>query len=196
MAYYRKTIALDPDHAPAHFCLAVALRGLGKPEEALAHFRTAADILPNDPNPLNSLAWELTTSAEPKLRDPAQAVVLAKRAVELSVKQGDDRDPTGRGRLGSYWNTLGLALYRAGNPEEAIAALEKSLDVANGLDRAYVCEDWFFLAMANWKLDRKDEARKSYDRGVEWLAKKASKDDKLRHFRAEAAEILGIEVKE
>jgi tetratricopeptide (TPR) repeat protein len=27
MAYYRTTIDLDPGHAPAHFCLAVALRG-------------------------------------------------------------------------------------------------------------------------------------------------------------------------
>ncbi|MBO0697725.1 MAG: protein kinase [Zavarzinella sp.] len=196
MAYYRTTIALDPEHAPAHFCLANALRARGKPEEALAHFRRAADLLPNDPNPLNSLAWELTTSSEPKLRDPARAVTLAKKAVELSLKQGDDRDQPGRGRLGTYWNTLGVAQYRAGNPEEATDALQKSLDIASGLDRAYVCEDWLFLAMANWKLDRTDEARKCYDRGVEWLVKKASKDEKLNRFRKEAAALLGVEEKE
>src|SRR5262249_37049371 len=196
MSYYRTTIELDPGHAPAHFSLAIALRARGKTEEALAHYRTAADLLPNDPNPLNSLAWVLATCDEPKLRDLAQAVTLAKRAVDLSVKQGDDRDQTGRGRLGSYWNTLGVAHYRAGNLEEAIAALRKSLDFASGADRAYVCEDWFFLAMANWKLNRKNEARELYDRGVEWIVTKAPKDEKLLRFRAEAAALMGIEEKE
>jgi serine/threonine protein kinase/tetratricopeptide (TPR) repeat protein len=196
VAYYRATIALDPEHAPAHFCLAVALRAQGKHEEALAHYRTAADLLPNDPNPLNSLAWTLATCDEPKLRDPAQAVILGKKVVELSVKQGDDRDPAGRIRLGNYWNTLGVAHYQAGNMEEAITALQKSVDIANGADRSYVCEDWFFLAMANWKLHRKDEATKCYERGVEWIEKKASKDEKLRRFRAEAAALMGIEEKE
>ncbi|HKB06142.1 MAG TPA: protein kinase, partial [Gemmataceae bacterium] len=162
MPYYQTVIALDPDHAPAHFSLANILRVRGKPEEALVHFRTAVDLLPTDPNPLNGLAWELLTSADPRLRDPAKAVDMAKKVVELSIKQGDDRNKDGRDRLGNYWNTLGVAHYRAGNLEEAIAALQKSLAIAKAItkgdDSRYVCEDWLFLAMANWKLERKDEA--------------------------------------
>ncbi|HSQ55464.1 MAG TPA: protein kinase, partial [Gemmata sp.] len=199
MIYYQTTIALDPEHAPAHYSLANILRLRGKPEEALDHFRKTVDLLPTDPFPLNGLAWELATCVEPKLRDPAKAVNLAKKMIELSLRQSDDRDPPGRDRVGNYWNTLGVAHYRAGNLEEALAALQKSLDFAErGENRAkgnhdrYVCEDWFFLAMVNWKLDRKGEARKWYDRAVEWIVKKRYKEAELLRFRAEAAELLRI----
>ena len=196
MIYYRTAIALDPEHAPAQFSLANVLRARGKPEEALVHFRKASDLLPTDPNPLNGLAWELATCAEPRLRDPARAVDLGKKVVELSITQGDDRDQPGRDRLGNYWNTLGVAHYRAGNLEAALAALQKSLELANGGNSRYVCADWFFLAMANWKLDRKDEAREWYDRAVEWAVKKAPKDEELRRFKAEAAALMGVGEKE
>jgi tetratricopeptide (TPR) repeat protein len=195
MIYYRTTIALDPEHAPAEFSLANVLRIRGRTEEALVHFRKAVDLLPTDPNPLNGLAWELATCAEPRFRAPADAVALAKKVVDLSLKQGDDRDKPGRDRLGNYWNTLGVAHYRAGDLDEALAALQKSLDIANGGDGRYVCEDWYFLAMVTWKLGRKDEAREWYDRAVEWTVKRAPNDEELRRFRAEAAGLMGIERK-
>ncbi|HKB06144.1 MAG TPA: protein kinase [Gemmataceae bacterium] len=199
MPYYQTTIDLDSSHAPAHFSLANILRVRGNPEQALVHFRIAVELLPTDPNPLNGLAWELATCVEPKLRDPGKAVDMAKKVVDLSVKQKDDRDRPGRDRLGNYWNTLGVAHYQAGNLEEALAALQKSLEIskiAKGDDSRYVCEDWLFLAMANWKLERKDEARKWYDRAADWMVKKKPKEEEIRRFRAEAAALLGIEMKE
>ena len=196
MAYYQTVIELDPDHAPAHFSLANILRLRGQCEQALVHFRRSVDLLPTDPNPLNGLAWELATCVETRLRDPARALDMAKKVVELSVRQKDDRDKPGRDRLGNYWNTLGVAHYLAGNPEEAVVALQTSLCIADGSDERYVCEDWFFLAMANWKLDRKEEARACYDRAADWMAKKKPEEEEIRRFRAEAAALLGIEVKE
>src|SRR5262249_40785042 len=147
------------------------------------------------------LAWELLTSADTGLRDPAKAVDMAKKVVDLSVKQADDRDPPGRDRLGNYWNTLGVAHYRAGNLEEALAALPKSLDIsdggecrAKGVDDRYVCEDWLFLAMATWKLDRKDEACTWYGLAADWMAENApSKELEIHGFRSEAATMMGIE---
>jgi tetratricopeptide (TPR) repeat protein len=194
MAYYRTTIALHPEHAAAHFALALALRARGQTEEALVHYRTAADLVPDDPQPRNNLAWVLATCADRKLRDPAQAVTLAKKAVELSDKQGHDNP--GRLEHGNYCSTLGVAHYQAGNLEEAIVALQKSLDNANGADRAYVCEDWIFLAMANWNLDRKGEARKWYNRAADWIVKKKPKEEEIHRFRAEAAVLMRIEEKE
>ena len=36
------------------------------------------------------------------------------------------------------------------------------------------------------------QARKRFDQAVEWMDKHASKNDELRRFRVEAAEVLGI----
>ena len=49
--------------------------------------------------------------------------------------------------------------------------------------------------MANWQLGKKEEARKWYDKAVEWMEKNQPKNEELRRFRAEAAELLRIEKK-
>jgi eukaryotic-like serine/threonine-protein kinase len=196
MAYYRTAVELDPDHAPAQFCLANILRVRGKHEEAIARYRKASDLLPTDPNPLNGLAWELATCTDSRHIDPAKAVALAKEVVELSLKQKDDRDEPGRDRVGNYLNTLGVAYYRAGQMKEALAALERSLELAKAGEKPddshYVCEDWFFLAMVNARLDRKDEGRKWFDQAVKWMEKNEPKNEELCRFRAEAAGVLEL----
>jgi len=125
----------------------------------------------------NDLAWELATCAEPRLRDPLMAVTLARRAVELA--------PNAEG----YWNTLGVAQYRAGNCQEAIVTLQKSMKLGKGGGSF----DWFFLAMALCRLGNKVEARKWYDRAVAWMEKHQPKDEELCRFRAEARDLLGFE---
>jgi tetratricopeptide (TPR) repeat protein len=196
LPYFQAAVDLDPANAPAQYSLARILRVRGKPEKALEHFRKAVALLPQDPFPLNGLAWELATSVEPGLRDPARAVELARKVVALSLGQVDDRDGPGRDRLGAYWRTLGVAHYRAGRPDEALEALHKSLACADVGDRGgdikYVCEDCFFLAMANWRLKRTDEARRWYDRAAEWMSKNAAADEYLCRFRAEAEELLEL----
>ena len=57
------------------------------------------------------------------------------------------------------------------------------MEIRNGGDSF----DWFFLAMAHWQLDEKDEARKWYDQGVQWMEKNKPEDEELRRFREEAA---------
>ena len=66
---------------------------------------------------------------------------------------------------GGLWNTLGVAHYRAGDWNAAQAALEKSITLRKEGDAF----DWFFLAMAHWQLKNQDEARKWYDKAVEWI---------------------------
>jgi WD40 repeat protein len=128
----------------------------------------------------NDLAWRLATCAEPHLRNPARALELARRAVTLAPDEGD------------FWNTLGAAHYRAGNWTAAAAALHKSIDLRRGGNSF----DWFFLALAQWQLGQKDEARKRYDQAVAWMTKYAPHDEDLTRVRAEAAELLGIAKKE
>jgi uncharacterized protein HemY len=111
------------------------------------------------------------------LRQTEQAVELAAKAVEKAPQAGH------------CWNTLGVARYRHGQFQEAIAALQKSMDLRSGGDP----NDWLFLAMAHWRLGNKEQARRWYGKGVEWLEQNIeSQDEELLGFRHEAEELMGI----
>ncbi len=47
--------------------------------------------------------------------------------------------------------------------------------------------------MAHWQLGEKGEARKWYDKGVEWMEKNKPEDEEPRRFREEAAKLLKVE---
>jgi tetratricopeptide (TPR) repeat protein len=126
---------------------------------------------------MNALAWILATAPEQKLRDPAKALELAEEAVCLAPEEGD------------YWNTLGAARYRVGEWQGAVEALTESVQRRKGGDGS----DWFFLAMAHWQLGDRDQGRECYDRAVRWMEKHKPRDEELRQFRAEAAELLEVE---
>ena len=147
----------------------------GKTDEAVAEYRQAIRLKPDYPTPYNNLAELLATSADPKLRRPAEAVELAKKAVSLDPKSHP------------IWNTLGVAQYRAGDYKAAIESLGKSMELSSG----GTVNVWFFLAMAHWQLGHKDEARTWYDKAVQCMEKNKPKDEQLLRFRAEAAELLG-----
>jgi WD40 repeat protein len=126
----------------------------------------------------HQLARQLSVPADAHLRDPAQALTLAQEAVRLAPEMGD------------YWSTLGMAQYRAGKWQDAVASLHKALELREGV----VSSDWFFLAMAHEKLGKKTEARSWYDKAVQWMEKNAPKYEELIRFRAESVAVLGIEV--
>jgi tetratricopeptide (TPR) repeat protein/serine/threonine protein kinase len=182
IAAYREAIRLKKDNVWAHIKLANTLRAKGRLDEAIAEYRAAiaackkaSALAPNSAGLHNDLAWLLATAPDAKVRNPAEAVELARKAVELAPKDGN------------CWNTLGVAHYRAGKWKQALAALEKSMQLQgeNAFDR-------FFLAMTHWQLASKNEARRCYDTGVEWMEKHAKDNEELRRFRSEAEELLEI----
>jgi tetratricopeptide (TPR) repeat protein len=129
----------------------------------------------------NNMSWLLATCPDANLRDPARAVQLAQRAVELEKQNGN------------IWNTLGMAQYRAGDWKAAIKALDKSRELRQGGDAF----DFYFLAMANQRLGQKEEALKWYRQGIEWvvkneeaIAKEPQWPEELRRFRTEAEELV------
>jgi tetratricopeptide (TPR) repeat protein len=131
----------------------------------------------------NDLADLFSTGPAAHHHDASQAVPLAQKAVELHPQYG------------GFWNTLGTAHYRAGDYRAAAKELEKCMAMNDGGD----CYDWFFLAMAHWRLDHQAEARRFYDRAAAWIEENKSKleKDKLQaarfcRFRAEAAALLGL----
>jgi hypothetical protein len=101
---------------------------------------------------------------------------LATKAVQLAPSDGNIR------------NTLGVAQYRGGNWGAAVEALQKSMDVRSGGDAC----DYFFMAMAHWQRDQKEEAAQWYEKGVAWMEKNKSEHEELKRFRAEAASLLGV----
>jgi len=165
--------------ALGHFC-----HDHGQPEDARGWYEKAAITYrgflrrkPDNPVMCHELAWLLATCPDPRFRDPAQAIVLAKTAV--------DRSPG----VGTFAATLGLAHYRAGHWDEAIEALEKATQLRASGDPSV----WFFLAMAHWQEGEKDQARQWYDKAVDTMEKNHSQDDELRRFRAEGAALLGLD---
>jgi len=127
----------------------------------------------------NNLAELYTTSPDEKYWNPAKAVQHARKAVELHPLPG------------GCWNTLGIVYYRTGDWQAAVHALEKSVELRKGGD----CYDWFFLAMAHWRLGEKEEAHKWFDQGVQWMEKNAPQNEELRRFRGEAEQLLGVNKK-
>jgi serine/threonine protein kinase/Tfp pilus assembly protein PilF len=128
----------------------------------------------NDPRTQNELAGFLADNRHPSFRDPALAVELARRAVRAAPGEG------------KYWNTLGVAHYRAGDWKSAVAALDKAMALRKGGDGP----DWFFLAMAHWRLGHRQDARQWYARAEKWAAEHAPQNDDLRRLRAEAAALI------
>ena len=123
--------------------------------------------------------WYLATAENPTNRDPALAVKLAKRAVEL--------DPEARW----VWLDMGVARYRAGDFQQAVADLEKSVQHHYGSE-SY---DFFFLAMAHHQLGNADAARKFYAKGVQWMTEHNPQRKGLLRLRAETESLLGPAVK-
>ncbi len=175
--FYTAALAARPRNAPTHMYLGMALLHHGKFEEALARLQCAHELNPEDAACRNTLAWHLATCPKPGFRDPSQAMGLASKAVELAPAKP------------AYWNTLGVAQYRAGSWHQAIRSLEKAEALAPG---RHVAWNAYFLAMAHWQLGEKEPAHKEYERALEWMERNRPKDEELRRFRAEAEELMGV----
>jgi tetratricopeptide (TPR) repeat protein len=152
----------------------------GRRQEAEQSYRQGLALLeklaadaPGIPRYQYRLANWLADCADPALRDPGRAAVVAQRAVELAPADG------------KHWLTLGKAKYRTGAWQESAAALRKALERHPG-----DASDWFFLAMAHWQMGQPGEARQWSDQAVEWMDKNKPNDAELRRIRAEAAELL------
>jgi serine/threonine protein kinase len=178
--------------ARSYCLLAQVLRPAHRWQEISDLYEEALKRIGDEPRLNNEVAWFLVTCPVAKFRDPARAVRLAEKAVAAVHK-----DPLQAANEGDDCNTLGLAHYRAGNWQAAVAALEQSRKLRRGGDVV----DWLFLAMAHQKLGHPDEARKWYAQAVQWLEKnrealatdptQSETAEEMDRFRREAEEVLG-----
>jgi serine/threonine protein kinase/WD40 repeat protein/tetratricopeptide (TPR) repeat protein len=171
-------IAREPPDYAVYQLRGTVREALGDHEQARADRERASASLPNDPRALNNRAWILAAGPIVQ-RDPDRAVALARRAVALAPGQQ------------TSLNTLGVALYRAGQHAEAISVLEQSRAAAKGELETF---DLFFLAMAHQKLGHASEARACFHRAVQWWSEHKNLPavylPQLTAFRDEAEELL------
>ncbi len=189
-SYYRRILEFyetHPEQKDPQSLLGGALIGLaqvlsqgGQTEKAAAIYGQLLKIKPDSSISCNNLAWLLATCAEPKFRNPSQAMELAGKAVALEPQNG------------IYWNTLGVAQYRAGDWAGAIESLRKSDELTGETALAF---NGFFLAMSHLQRENKDEAGQWYDKAVQWMEKNDKQNEELQRFRIEAEELLELEKK-
>ncbi len=124
---------------------------------------------------LTNVAWSLAAvpTQEGKFTENDLAVRMARMACEIAPDTGD------------YESTLGMALYRSQEWQEAVKHLEKAID--HGTDGA---AGWLFLAMANWQLGQEEEADKWYRNALAWNENNQINSVLKSHFE-EAAELKG-----
>jgi WD40 repeat protein len=126
----------------------------------------------------NLLAWLLATHPDPEFRDSARAVELAGKAVKFDPKNA------------AYLNTLGTALYRAGDWSGAIRALRQSNERDDG--HSGLGHNGYFLAMAHFRRGEFASARVWFEIAGRFHHHWAAADPELIRFRAEAASLLGL----
>jgi serine/threonine protein kinase/tetratricopeptide (TPR) repeat protein len=177
IAAHRKAVEYSSSNASFHHDLAATLSANSEFHHAIVVYRKAIELDPKNPARYNALAWLLATCPDTKAREPKEAVNLAKIAVDLAPK------------VAGFVNTLGVAYYRAGDWKSAHTTLDRSVELSEGGK----CEDWFFLAMTQWRLGQEAAARQWYERAAEWMDKNQSNNDELLRFRAEATSILKAE---
>lgn len=124
----------------------------------------------------NDLAWFLATRPDPEAGDRDEAVELARGATEADP--GD----------AAYWNTLALALHRAGDDLGALEAAERAMDLAD----ASTGFDFVVLALAHARIGRKDEAGRWLAAAQQWRDLNRTGDPVLDDLLGEANAALRV----
>jgi len=160
--------------AQAASMLGLAYESTKQTPEAIAIYTAALAEYPDSVELCTQTARFYATYPDPSIRRPEEALRLARHATEVSA-----REP-------GAWRTLGIALYRNGQWQEAVGALQKSVQLRNGGE----AWDWFYLAMALQQLGQQEEAKKWFAQGAAW-AQNPRNFRQIRLLSEEAAGVLG-----
>jgi len=87
ISHYKLALRLRPDFAQALHKLGIVLAETGRPNDAVVYLRQAVRLHSESPVFLTDLAWILSTHSDRKVRDADEALVIAKRAAELTGRK-------------------------------------------------------------------------------------------------------------
>lgn len=147
-----EAVRIEPSDPKAHSSLATALLRKSDIARAAAHFRRALALDPDLVLALTELASIRATSADPALRNGAQAVELATRACDLTRH----RDP-------SIQLVLSEAYAEASRFGDAIFLAERVLQIASGQNEQRLVDSaqkhlGFYRRGAAWRQSRYRQA--------------------------------------
>ncbi|MDR3638692.1 MAG: protein kinase [Isosphaeraceae bacterium] len=123
-----------------------------KARAAIMRYQRAFAAKPEGALACNNLAWSYLTAPE-SLRDSAQALAMAEKAVRLEPENA------------TFRNTLGLAYYRAGRYKDATDVLRSNVESQE--DR-FLVYDFCFLAMSYHQLGEASRAREYRSLALRW----------------------------
>jgi protein O-mannosyl-transferase len=121
LANLHYSLVLQPRHNEANFNLANLYLKQGRMAEALRHYRIAAEDTPDHPKAFNNAAWLLAADPACTPEQAAEALALARRAVENQDKPD-----------ASVLDTLALALAANGQFDAAASSAREALALVPG----------------------------------------------------------------
>ncbi|MGC6443002.1 MAG: LamG-like jellyroll fold domain-containing protein [Rubripirellula sp.] len=175
--YFQRALEVDREYSPALTGLGdIEIRN-GNVDDALVLFRSAIKADPANAVAHNNLAWALVTHPDEngEFKGRREAMLAARKACQL---QQDN--------LGNL-NTLGVALYRNEMWDEAITALEDSVNLG-----ADIPHNWIFIGMAKWHRGEKDAAKILLDKSIKWQSQNAPEDNELASFIEEGRKTIAV----
>ena len=150
-----------------------------KCDESTRQFALATmdELLIGNARDMNAVAWFLVLPKSANVEDSIYASTLAARAIALQPEDA------------TFHNTLGVALFRAGNLDEARAELEKSLSI----NTAWAGADWYILAMICHREGKTVEAVDYLKNAMQWRLDKQPNFADLKLLEAEAQELISVD---
>jgi arylsulfatase A-like enzyme/Flp pilus assembly protein TadD len=130
IASWNNSLRLEANQPALHATIGGIFHQKGDSKKAIYHWTTALDIKPDQSDVLNNLAWLLATEENAELRNPGEAVRLAKRACKL----------TGH-KKPALLDTLSVAYAAAGKYSEAVKVAEKAMELAVSTGQKELAED-------------------------------------------------------
>jgi tetratricopeptide (TPR) repeat protein len=116
LASFRRATRIDPQLGDAHMNVGLVSRARGDFPEAIARFRRVLELNADRVIAITSLASVLAAAPDPSVRQPAEAVRLADRAVTLTLR-----------RDANTLDVLAVACAAAGDFERAVAVADEAL---------------------------------------------------------------------
>jgi len=117
--HLERALAAKPGDVPILFALASGATSEGRYHDALEYHRKLERVAPGHVSNLNNLAWLLATASSDTIREPDEAVQLARRLVEGRA------DPSP-----NHLDTLAAAYAASGRFDEAVATTTRAAALA------------------------------------------------------------------